>query len=292
MPRAAAQAARSPEGASNLSGIAQLNIVTRVQGTSFFRTAVDVSNNTTNNAQHVQLQYCYTVNGVFVKCSDPYVLTLAAFSTFHNSDIVGLFGDQGLIPTDAAAASFGTLFAFFDHLTSQHGWEVTLSGRTYSDYSATDLTLGTLAIAYPASDYSQSASQQLVGVVHDTRANPTVEGALRTNLGVTNTDINVVGAVNVTITFFDTTDGSPTKGLMVGNVLAMNGLQTGEVRQINDVFGAAHIPSGVTDAMVVVAVANSPAHATIEGYINILSAGTQDGAYNALTCMDTDGCGN
>ncbi|HEY4229263.1 MAG TPA: hypothetical protein VGO79_03770 [Thermoanaerobaculia bacterium] len=288
----AAQGVRQIAGGPNLAGIAQLNIVTKVQGTAAFRTAVDVSNNTNTEGIHVQLQYCYTFNGAFVRCSDPYVLALAAFSTFHTTDVVDLFGTNGLIPADAAASSFGTLFAFFDHLPSQHGWEITLSGRTYSNYSATDPSLGTLAIAYPGSDYSQSASQALVGVVHDTRANPTAEGALRTNLGITNTDINVVGAVNVTIHFIDTTDGSPTKGLTVGNVLAMNGLQTGEVRQINDVFGAAHIPGGVTDAMVIAGVTGSPAHATIEGYIDTLSSGTQDGAYIALTCMDDDGCGN
>ena len=203
-----------------------------------------------------------------------------------------LFGSNGLIPASAAASSFGTLFAFFSHLPSQQGWEATLSGRTYSNYSATDASLGTLAIAYPGTDYSASAGHELLGVVRDTRKNPTVEGALRTNLGITNTDINVVGAVNVTIEVIDATDGSPTRGLLVGQVLAMNGLQTGEVRQINDLFGTAHVPDGVTTAKVVVGVVNSPVGATIEGYINILSAGTQDGSYIPLTCRDDDGCGN
>ncbi len=278
-------------GGPNLAAIAQLNIVTRVQGSAFFRTAVDVSNNTTVDVP-AQLRYCYTSNSVFAGCSDAYALTLAAFSTFHTEDVVELFGSNGLIPASAAASSFGTLFAFFSHLPSQQGWEATLSGRTYSNYSATDASLGTLAIAYPGTDYSASAGHELLGVVRDTRKNPTVEGALRTNLGITNTDINVVGAVNVTIEVIDATDGSPTRGLLVGQVLAMNGLQTGEVRQINDLFGTAHVPDGVTTAKVVVGVVNSPVGATIEGYINILSAGTQDGSYIPLTCRDDDGCGN
>ncbi len=278
-------------GGPNLAAIAQLNIVTRVQGSAFFRTAVDVSNNT-NVAVPAELQYCYSSGGVFAGCSDSFNLTLPAFSTFHTADVVDLFGTNGLIPASAASSSFGTLFAFFSHLPSQHGWEATLSGRTYSNYSATDASLGTLAIAYPGTDYSASAGHELVGVVRDTRNNPTSEGALRTNLGITNTDINLAGPVNVSITFVDTTESSPTFGLPVGQGLAMNGLQTGEVRQINDVFSAAHIPTGVTSAMVVADVVNSPAGTTIEGYVNVLSAGTQDGSYISLTCTDTDGCGN
>ena len=203
-----------------------------------------------------------------------------------------LFGSNGLIPASAAASSFGTLFAYFSQLPSQQGWEATLSGRTYSAYSATDPSLGTLAIAYAGTDYSASANHELVGVVHDTRANPTSEGALRTNLGITNTDINLTGAASVSITFHDTTAGSSTFGHVVGNTLTMNELGTGEVRQINDVFAAAHIPSGITDVMVDVTVINSPPKATVEGYVNILSAGTQDGAYVPLICKDTDGCGN
>ena len=30
---------------------------------------------------------------------------------------------------------------------------------------------------------------------------------------------------------------------------------------------------------------------TIEGYINILDGGTQDGAFFEMKCADTDGCG-
>jgi hypothetical protein len=69
-------------------------------------------------------------------------------------------------------------------------------------------------------------------------------------------------------------------------------LDPGEVEQINNVRAAAVIPSNVT-AMLVFAdvVGASASNPTIEGYVNILDGGTQDGAYFEMKCADSDGCG-
>jgi hypothetical protein len=266
----------------------QLNIVTRVQGTSFFRTAVDISNNTTTPNVVATYQYCYTLNGVFQKCTAQQSITLLGLDTFHTDDIVQYLGN--LISPEAANSSFGTFIVTFSGLPSGNGWEGTVTGRTYSPVDQANPSAGTVAIAYPATLFFESATGELVGTIRDTRAAPTDAGALRTNLGITNTDANLSGQpVTVQIAIYDTTEGSATAGTRVGTLLSRT-LQVGEVTQISDLYTAAGVPNGVLAAIVFIdvqgPVTNGP---TIEGYINILDGGTQDGAYFEMKC--SHGCG-
>src|SRR5262249_32253490 len=143
---------------AGFSYAAQINIVTRIQGTAFFKTSVDVSNNTTADGVVANLQYCYTLNGAYQGCSNPFLVNLAAIDNFHTSDVVGLFGQSGLVPPAAVAGSFGTLFIVFQGLPSNDGWEGTASARTYSQYDPTNASLGTLGIAYPATLFFTSAN--------------------------------------------------------------------------------------------------------------------------------------
>ena len=55
----------------------QVNIVTKVQGSAFFRTSIDITNNTANDAVIADVQYCYTtVDGVFHGCNKAGTFTL------------------------------------------------------------------------------------------------------------------------------------------------------------------------------------------------------------------------
>jgi hypothetical protein len=272
---------------------AQVNIVTRVQGTSFFRTAIDITNNTDVSGVIASMQYCYNVGGNFQGCTSPVDLELLDLDNFHTDDMVDYLGGLGVIPSDAQAASFGTLLVTFDNLPSNFGWEGTVTARTYSPYDQANPALGTVAIAYPGSLFFESANTSLVATIRDTQPAPTEAGALRTNLGITNTDLNGAGTVNVSLFFYDVTEGSPTNGQQVGTVLSINGLEPGEVNQLNNVFTLAQIPTNV-ESLIVFADITSPTSGfpTIEGYVNILDGGTQDGAYFEMKCADTDGCGN
>ena len=275
---------------------AQVNIVTRVQGSSFFKTAIDVTNNTDTDGVIATLQYCYNLGGAFQGCTNPTDLpALLPFDNFHTDDMVEYLGSVGVIGPDAQAASFGTLLVTFNNLPSNFGWEGTVTARTYSPYNQADPSLGTVAIAYPGSLFFESANTTLVATIRDTQtvSPPPGAGVLRTNLGVTNTDLNGVGAVNVSLSFYDVTEGSPTNGQLVGDVLAINNLDSGQVNQLNNVFTLAHIPSNVTSCIVFVDVTSpTSGFPTIEGYVNILDGGTQDGAYFEMKCADTDFCGN
>lgn len=263
----------------------QLNIVTRVVGLSFYRTAVDITNNTSTDGVTATYQYCYTTrDGVYRGCTAQASILLDHWDNFHTDDIIDYLGGQGL-PSDAADFSFGTFIVLFAGLPSNSGWEGTVTGRTYSPIDTAHPLNGTVAIAYPGSLFFESATATLVAIVRDTRPNPTEAGALRTNLGVTNTALfnTTQGAtVDFQITFYDTSTGS-----LVGNALIPpHPLEAGEVYQFNDVFRAAHIPSNVESCIAFVDI-TSPQGTfadTIEGYVDILDGGTQDGAYFEFKC--------
>jgi hypothetical protein len=75
-------------------------------------------------------------------------------------------------------------------------------------------------------------------------------------------------------------------------VLTLQNLEPGEVRQINNIRAAAAIPDNVLGMLVFADVIGASASSpTIEGYVNILDGGTQDGAFFEMKCADTDGCG-
>jgi hypothetical protein len=275
---------------------AQVNIVTRVQGTSLFKTAIDITNNTDSSPVIATLQYCYQLASGFAGCTLGVDIELLNFDNFHTDDMVQYLGGLGVIPPDAQNSSFGTLLVTFDGLPSAFGWEGTVTARTYSPYSQANPALGTVAIAYPGSLFFESANTTLVATIRDTVPAPTEAGALRTNLGVTNTDLNGLGPsnpVSVRMQFFDVTEGSPTNGQQVGSELTITGLEPGEVNQLNNVFDLAGIPNNVSSCIVFVDI-TSPLSGfpTIEGYVNILDGGTQDGAYFEMKCADTDFCGN
>ena len=285
-----AGAAKAEPKATAASYSAQVNVVTRVQGTALFRTAIDITNNTSTSGVIATLQYCYTAGAGFQGCTQRTDLpALLDFDNFHSDDMVQYLGSLGLLVPGAENSSFGTLLVTFNGLPSNHGWEGTATARTYSPAPQGP---GTVSIAYPGSLFFESASLTLVGTIRDTQPAPTEAGALRTNLGVTNTDLYAFGPVNAEISFYDVTAGSPTNGQQVGNIISVNNLDSGEVRQFNNVFNLAAIPAGVLSCIAFVDVTSAQPDpqrpATIEGYIVILDGGTQDGAFFEMKCAS--GC--
>jgi hypothetical protein len=275
-----------PKSVSLTGYSVQLNIVTRVQGLSFYRTAVDVTNNTSTPGVTATFQYCYTLNGSYRGCTMGQTLVLQGFDSFHTDDIIQYLGTfPGLLPADAIASSFGTFIVSFDSLPTNHGWEGTVTGRTYSPINQAQPLAGTVAIAYPGSLFFESATGSLVAIARNTRFNPTEAGALRTNLGVTNTALfnTTQGAtVDFQVVFYDTATGA-----VVGDALIPpHPLEAGEVYQFNDVWSAAHIPNTVESCIVFVDVTSVQGANpdTIEAYVDTLDGGTNDGAYFEFKC--------
>ena len=287
---------------SAVSYSVEVPVVTRVVGTALFRTALDISNNTASGttAAPVVARFQYSYNrpnpdGTVSFFRTPIQsLNLLAFDNFHTDDFVQYLGTlPGVLQPGADQSSFGTLLVTFENLPSSQGWEGTVFARTYS---ANPTGGGTVAIAYPASLFFESANATLVATIRDTQTAPDAlrqAGSLRTNIGIRNTDVRGTGqTVSVNLEFYDVTPGNATNGQRVGSVLTLSNLQPGEVRQFNNIRAAAAIPDNVFGMLVfadiVGASASSP---TIEGYVNILDGGTQDGAFFEMKCADSDGCG-
>jgi hypothetical protein len=279
--------------ATAVSYSVEVPVVTRVVGTAFFRTAIDISNNTIASPVTARFQYSYNRVGAGGFFRTPVEsITLLGFDNFHTDDFVQYLGTiPGALEPGADQSSFGTLLVTFEGLPSSHGWEGTVLARTYSPHPT---GIGTVAIAYPASIFFESANSTLVATIRDTQLSPTEAGALRTNIGIRNTDIRGSNLpVSVEVEFYDATTGSPTSGQLVGQRLSLPNLQPGEVRQLNDVRSMASIPPQATTILVFADAVNVTATSpTIEGYVNILDSETKDGAFFEMKCADTDGCGN
>jgi hypothetical protein len=283
--------------AAAVSYSVEVPVVTRIVGSAFFRTALDISNNTSATPVTVRFQYSYNrpnSDGTTSFFRTPIqTLSLLAFDNFHSDDFVQYMGTlPGALQPGADQSSFGTLLVTFENLPSSQGWEGTVFARTYSP---SPTGAGTVAIAYPGSLFFESANATLVATIRDTMTAPaSPAGRLRTNIGIRNTDVRGTGnTVSVQLGFFDVTSGNTTNGQRVGNVVTISNLQPGEVRQINNIRPTAAIPANVSAMLVfadiVGATATSP---TIEGYVNILDDDTRDGAFFEMKCADTDGCGN
>lgn len=272
----------------------EIPVVARVQGTAFFRTAIDISNNT-NGDIIARYQYSYTC--VFSGCSPQGAfertvlqsITLNGLDTFHQDDIVSYLNSLNLLRPGALEGSIGTLLVTFENLPSVCGWEASAQGRIYNRIAETDPSRGTVGFAFNASLFAESAGSSLVATMRDTKASPTIAGMLRTNLGIRSTDIDGTGRnVTVNLEFYDAASGQ-----RVGNRISLPNLEPGELRQVSDVWTTAQIPASVTSAIAFADVDNPSATTpTIEGYVTIIDGqSTQDAAFFEMRCADPVGFG-
>lgn len=287
----------------------EVAVVTRVQGSAFFRTSIDINNNLSRNGVTATFQYSYTCvsaacnpQGGFyrtpVQNTPAATITLRGLDNFHSDDFIQylttLRDGQGrpFLQAGADQGSIGTLLVTFQNLgvANPQGWEGTVVARTYNRIVESDPSQGTVGFAYSASTFLESADTTLVGYARDTKSNPTVAGKLRSNAGVRNTDINVTNQnVTVQLSFYDTATGS-----RVGDIITFPNLQPGELRQVSDVWTTARIASSVSSIIVFV---DNPNHTltspTFEGYITIIDGqNTQDAAFFEMKCTDANGCSN
>jgi hypothetical protein len=302
-----ARAARVGSTEANAFGVV-VPVVARIQGTAFFRTSIDINNNTSKNGVTAQYQFSYTC--VSSSCSPVggfyntplQTITLPGLGNFHQDDIVNYLAGQGLLQPGAVQGCLGTFLVNFANLPQAipNGSEGGVVARTYNHLDEGTLSSATVGFAYNASVGFESADTTLVGTARDTKSNPTLAGQLRSNVGIYNTDINgKFTNVTVVLSFYDVVTGQ-----LVGNKQTLANLQPGELRQISDLWTTAGIPSTVNQVIIFADVQNhSSSTPEIEGYVTIIdgqagtagaTAGirTQDASFFAMKCNDPDGvCG-
>lgn len=273
----------------------ELSQVARLQGLgAFYRTAVDITNNTSNGGVTARIQFSYgnpACAGNLCR-TQQLVIPLAALDNFHTDDMVQYLDSRGLLVAGAVDSAVGTLLITFENLPTANGWEGTAVARLYNRVDELDPTLGTIGYAFPASLFFDSAHVSVGGVVRDTSPaalanNP--QGSQRTNLGVRNTDIaGTDDPVTLDVRLYDVTEGSPTNGQQVGNTLAVPNLLPGEVRIVGNVFSLAQVPVNVSQAIAFFDVRFPTAFTpTIEGFIVVIDNDTQDGSYYVMFCQDS-----
>jgi hypothetical protein len=273
----------------------ELSQVARLQGLSaFYRTAVDITNNTSNGGVNARIQFSYgnaACAGNLCR-TQQLVIPLAALDNFHTDDMVQYLDGRGLLVAGAVNSAVGTLLITFENLPTANGWEGTAVARIYNRVDEANPLLGTIGYAFPASLFFESAHVSVGGVVRDTSPaalanNP--QGSQRTNLGVRNTDIaGTDDPVSVDVQFYDVTEGSPTNGQRVGNTLGVENLLPGEVRLIGNVFSLAQVPVNVSQAIAFIDVRSPTVFTpTIEGFIVVIDNDTQDGSYYDMRCQDS-----
>lgn len=258
------------------------------------QTSVDLINNTNQNGVAASYQFSY--NCVATACvpqggfyrTTVQVAILPALGVFHQDDFVHYLATLGVLQPGADQGAVGTLLVTFSNLPSARGWEANAIGTTFSPAVANSPFQTNSAYAYNASLFLDSAETTVIGFVRNTTASPTVEGSLRSDVGVRNTDINGTNQnVTVNLSFYDTVTGQ-----RVGNILALANIRPGEVRLVADVWAAAGIPPSVTSAIVFADAQNPSLNSpTIEGFV-LISEVTSGPRFLTMLCADLDGCGN
>jgi hypothetical protein len=244
-------------------------IVGRVRGasTTFF-TALDITNNT---SQPTNVDFFYTPADGSATTSGT-LGTLQGFDEIQTDDFLQSLVDSGIISSNLAASTFGTLLLTFDNPTFTKGTEVSAVARIYSFVSGTSGP--TFGLSYRANPLHTSGAHSLAGVARRT-ANSV------TNLGVENVGIDdsgnaVSGPVTVQLSFFD-----PATGAAVGTQPTFN-LAPGQMIQINDVINEAEtnafqFPAGTTS--VIVFVDEVAGNSQISGYTVQKDIVTNDGSF-------------
>jgi FlaG/FlaF family flagellin (archaellin) len=306
------------EGGADTSAFAGASVTSNTEATqiapnAYVRTAVDISNNTSSTIT-ADLQYAYTctdptcgVVGQFKRTTDgSVVLNIPPFETQHFDDIVNYFDSQSLLLPGAGLGSTGTLLVSFGNLPSAIGGEATATARVYNRISQVDPLRGTVGFDENGSIFFESTLTTLTGTAVDTRSAPvctspgnpsgcTYQGSLLTQVGVVNTDLNLLGDNNpayVRITCYNPTTGQP-----VGNPVTLSSIFAGETRFVSDLWSVAGVPANINNVIVFVDTVDSGGHLhpagtpTIEGFLLVQDTISLDTRFNEMRCADQTHCG-
>ena len=248
-----------------------LPIVTHVQGasTTFF-TSVDVTNNTSASTG-VAFEYISSDLSVDATGSLP---SLGPHGNFHTDDILTYLASQGAITAAQGASGFGTMLLTFTNPTFTTGTEASASARVYNFLNAGQTP--SVGLAYRAPVLTTSGSHTVSTVIQDSTTSGGGAASVLTNLGLEDVGINDAGAVdatpvNIQLTFYD-----PATGAQIGQQPTVT-LHSGQVTQLNNVWGAYGLPTGTHQVLVVATETSGTAQ--IRGYVSLKDTGTNDGSF-------------
>jgi hypothetical protein len=246
-------------------------VVTQVQGLTFYRTSITISNGSASVTTPVTLLFSYRspVDGSFQEATLDLSPNLGPRRVRFFDDIIQAFKDAGEIRSqDANAALFGTLLVTFNSLAEDDKFEAAVVARTYSPAPGG----GTLGIAYAGRFFCSTGSRgRVIGAMRSGIFGN--DGSTRSNLGIVNEGF---GLADVLISYYDGETGVLLKQFFVSSK-AGHLLEENEVFQLNNIFGDSAIPASTHT--LVVEVESDVFGPYITAYGVQLDNTTNDGAF-------------
>ncbi len=255
--------------AAEAAEVRSVPVVTQIQGATFYRTSITLSNGNPTITTPVEMLFSYRspVDGSFQTTTLTLNPALGPHRVRFFDDIIQAFKDAGRIrAADVNRGLFGTLLVTFGALDIRA--ESGVVARTYSPAPGG----GTLGIAYEGRCYCETGSRFRVlgpgrsGVFGN-------DGSTRTNLGIVNEGL---GATDVRITYYNGDTGAQLKQFFLSSV-AGHDLEENEVFQLNNIFSDSAIPSTVHTMVIQVEAQIADVYAS--AYVVQLDNTTQDGSF-------------
>jgi hypothetical protein len=248
-------------------------VVTQIQGATFYRTSVTLTNGNEVITTPVVMEFSYRspVDNSFQITTMTLNPALGPKRVRFFDDIIQEFKNAGLIrATDANAGLYGTLLVHFEALDIRR--EAGAVARIYSAAPGG----GTLGFAFEGRCFCAvgTTDRALGGGRDGVFGN---DGSTRANLGIVNQgDASGNGATDARITYFDGSNGNQLKQFFLSDVIGRE-LAANEVYQLNNIFNDAAIPSTTTTLVIKV----EPVRVDwfISAYVVQLDNTTQDGSF-------------
>jgi len=237
-----------------------LPVVGHVHGaTTTFSTSLDITNNT---AQSTDVEFFFTPADGSAPRSGV-IANLSGFDNVHFDDFLQGLVSAGIITSNLAENSFGTLLLTFTNPSFHNGTEATAVARVFSPGSQG----GTFGLAYRARPIETNGAHSLNALIR-------TGNGLTSNLGIENLGVDDNGKaltdnLTVRLSFFD-----PDTGTAVGPQPTFT-LTPGQLIQLNDVFRQ----FGITQSTVLVFVDEVSGAGQLRGYAVAKDVVTNDGAF-------------
>ncbi len=248
-------------------------VVTQLQGVTFYRTSITLSNGSETITTSAVMIFSYRspADGTFQVATLDVSPDLGPKRVRFYADIIQEFKDAGRIrAADAGSDLFGTLLVDFLDLDIRA--EAGALARTYSAAPGG----GTLGFAYEGRCFCEvGTTGRALGAGRDGVFGN--DGSTRANLGIINQgDVNGEGPTDFRITYYDGETGAQLRQFFLGDVIGRD-LEANEVYQLNNIFNHTSIPSTTTTLMIKVEAQKANWFAS--AYVVQLDNTSQDGSF-------------
>ena len=245
-------------------------IVTQVQGATFYRTSLAISD--VGPASFLAITFVYR-SPVDNTMQYPVIgRSLASGAVFESDDIVELMKtNSDMRNVDRNQALFGTLFIELPSVTD--ATDVSIVARTYSPGPNGTGTMGIAYLGRPINAVNRAFSRLTTTVRNGTFGH---DGSSRANIGMVNYSNN---PIDLKLEYKDATTGVTLKSFNLSSVTGRL-LETREVVQLNNIF-ADPLVAGASRVLVTITMIQ-PAQ-TFSGYAVQLDNTTNDGSFFLLT---------